>query len=296
MPRSIWKGAISFGLVNIPVALYPAESRGGLHFNQLDRRTLTRVREQRVNEETGEEVSWDDVVKGYDTGDGTYVVLSESDFRQANPRRTQSIDILSFVDGVQIDPAYFDKPYYLAPVGSGRKGYALLRAVLRRTGRVAIAKVVIRTKEYLAAVMPRGEVMVLEVLRYAHELRDPAELDVPGDDLEALGVKEPEVKMAEQLVEAMVEEWQPGKYHDEYRDDLLELIHEKAETGHAGGVKAERQPAGEGKVVDIMALLRKSVEEARVQESGDEGAATGTEGRAARAPAGSGPRRRGRSR
>ena len=263
MPRSIWKGAISFGLVNIPVALYSAESRRELRFNQLDRRTMTRVRERRVDEQTGREVPYEEIVRGYDTGDGNYVVLDDDDFRRANPKATQAIGIIGFVNADEIDITYFDKPYYLAPVGTGKKGYALLRAVLRDTGRVAIAKVVIRTREYLCAVIPRGEVMVLELLRYAYELREPSELEVPGDDLEALGLTQPEITMAEQLVAAMITPWQPADYRDEYREDILRVIEEK--QSHPGAVApvATGGDTGEGQVVDIMALLRRSVEEVR---------------------------------
>lgn len=263
MPRSIWKGAISFGLVNIPVALYSAESRRELRFNQLDRRTMARVREKRVDEQTGREVPHEEIVRGYDTGGGNYVVLDDDDFRRANPKTTQAIGIIGFVNADEIDITYFDKPYYLAPVGTGKKGYALLRAVLRDTGRVAVAKVVIRTREYLCAVIPRGEVMVLELLRFAYELREPSELEVPGDDLEALGLTQPEITMAEQLVAAMVTPWQPAEYRDEYREDLLRVIEEKQTHPEAVTPVATGGDAEEGQVVDIMALLRRSVEEVR---------------------------------
>ena len=246
MPRSIWKGAISFGLVNIPVALYSAESRRELRFNQLDRRTMTRVRERRVDEQTGREVPYEEIVRGYDTGGGNYVVLDDDDFRRANPKATQAIGIIGFVNADEIDITYFDKPYYLAPVGTGKKGYALLRAVLRDTGRVAIAKVVIRTREYLCAVIPRGEVMVLELLRFAYELREPSELEVPGDDLEALGLTQPEITMAEQLVAAMVTPWQPADYRDEYREDILRVIEEKQTHPEARRARRDRRRHGRG--------------------------------------------------
>ena len=280
MPRSIWKGAISFGLVNIPVALYSAESRRELRFNQLDRRTMSRVREKRVDESTGQEVPYEEIVKGYDTGGGHYVVLTEDDFRRANPKATQSIGILGFVNADEIDITYFDKPYYLGPVGSGKKGYALLRRVLRETGRVAVAKVVIRTKEYLCAVVPRDDVMVLEILRFAYELREPSEIDVPGDDLEELGVSDAEVTMAEQLVAAMVKPWDPDEYRDEYRDDLLQMIEAKEEHPEAVAEAAPAGEPGEGQVVDIMALLRRSVEEVRSTggSDGGEAAASGGDG------------------
>lgn len=293
MPRSIWKGAISFGLVNIPVALYAAESRQELRFNQLAKATGHRVRMNRVDEETAEVIDWQDIVRGYDTGDGRYVVLSDADLHNANPKATQTVDILGFVKAGEIDVAYFDKPYFLGPVGSGKKGYALLRDVLRSTDRVAIATVVIRTKQYLAAVFARGPVMVLEILRYAYELREPSEIDVPGDDLEALGITKPEIVMAQQLVDAMTETWEPVKYRDTYRDDLLRLIEEKARSGEPEAAPVPTQRAGgEGKVVDIMALLKRSIAEARGPQAADETegeageveeAATGTNGRSLRA-------------
>jgi DNA end-binding protein Ku len=295
MPRSIWKGAISFGLVNIPVALYAAESRQELRFNQLDRSTGHRVRMHRVDEETGQEVDWQDIVRGYDVGDGHYVVLSDDDIASANPKASQTVDILGFVKADEIDVAYFDKPYYLGPIGSGKKGYALLRDVLRATERVAIATVVIRTKQYLAAVFARGPVMVLEVLRYAYELRDPADIDVPGDDLAALGLKKPEIAMAQQLVDAMTETWEPQQYRDTFRDDVLRLIDEKAASGAPAATApvAKETAVGEGKVVDIMALLKRSIAEAHGPQGTDEvageaeaeEAATGTDGKASRTAA-----------
>jgi DNA end-binding protein Ku len=262
MPRSIWKGAISFGLVNVPVGLYSAERQQELRFNQLDRRTMSRVREKRVDEKTGQEVPYEEIVKGYDTGGGQYVVLTDEELKRANPKASQTVSILGFVNADEIDITYFAKPFYLAPIGSGKKGYALLRAVLRDTNRVAIAKVVIRTKEYLCAVLARGDLLVLETLRYAYELRDTSDLDVPEDDLEALGLTKPEITMAEQLIEAMATEWDPEAYRDEYRDDLLRVIEEKERTGAVEAVAAG-EPAPEGQVVDIMALLKRSVDQVR---------------------------------
>lgn len=269
MPRAIWKGAISFGLVNIPVGLFPAETRDRLHFRQLDRRTMSVIHEERRNERD-EPVPPEDIVKGYEYRDGEFVTLSDEDFARADPKATQTIDIAAFVDGGEIDVTYFERPYYLVPAKSGRKGYALLRETLRRSGRVAVAKVVIRTRQYLATVVPRGEVLVLELLRYAHELRPVEDLDVPGDDLEELGISDREMAMAEQLVEAMVEPWDPDRYRDEYREDLLRVIEEKAA---AGGVEPVAEPAPEepgAEVVDIMALLKKSVEEKRAAEGAAE--------------------------
>jgi DNA end-binding protein Ku len=260
MPRAIWKGSISFGLVNIPVGLYSAEKREEISFHLLDRRNMARVRYKKVNEETGDEVPWDETVRGYEYEKGHYVVLTDEDLKRAAPEATQSIDIIDFVDIEEISPLYFDKPYYLGPDKKGGRAYALLRETLRRTGKAGIAKVVIRTKQYLAGVVARGDVLTLEILRYAHELRDPGELDVPtGKE----GVSERELEMAERLVEGMVEDWEPEKYEDTYRDDLMKLIEKRVEAGQTEG-SDEPAPAPrrtEGRVVDLMALLKQSVEQ-----------------------------------
>jgi DNA end-binding protein Ku len=266
--RPIWKGSISFGLVNIPVALYSAEVASGMDFDLLDRRDFSRVRYRRVNEKTGREVPWDEIVKGYQFEKGQYVALSDQDFRRANVEATQSIDITVFVDGSRISPIYYDRPYYLAPQKNGKRAYALLREALTRTGKVGIAKVVIRTRQHLAAVFAQGGLLICNVLRFAHELRDPKKIDIPELDAKRLDISEREIKMAEQLVESMSGEWNPEKYRDEYREDLLELIDKKVKTGKTKVVEPqEKRPARrEGKVVDIMHLLKRSVEEARKKE------------------------------
>ncbi len=267
MPRPIWKGAISFGLVNVPVALYAAESRDALRFRQLDRSTLTPVREHRINEQTGREVEWGDVIKGYEYAPDRYVVVSEEELDAVDPKATHTIDIQAFVSTDEIDPRYFDRPYYVVPTQGGQKGYALLREALRRSRHVAIAKIVMRTKEYLAAVLPVGTVLVLEQLRYAHELRGTAELEIPDEDLEALGVKDREVALAEQLVSAMVETWQPEQYRDQYRDEVLDLVKRKVEAGQEHEVLEPARVAEEqeAEVVDIMTLLKASVERQQTQ-------------------------------
>jgi DNA end-binding protein Ku len=261
MARAIWKGSISFGLVNIPVGLYSAESRDEIHFKLLDRRNMSPIRYKRVNEESGREVPWEETVRGYEFAEGKYVALTDEDLKRAAPEATQTIDITDFVDLDEVSPLYFDKPYYLAPDKKGAKAYALLREVLRRTNKAGIAKVVIRTRQYLAAVVPRGDVLTLELMRYAHELRDPAELNVPHGKQ---GVSEKELQMAERLVEGMVEKWDPEKYKDDYRRDLMKMIEERVE---AGELEASSEPAPKteraagGQVVDLMALLKSSLEE-----------------------------------
>lgn len=267
MARSIWKGSLSFGLVNIPVGLYSAEKREEMSFHLLDRRNMSRVRYKRVNEETGREVPWEETVRGYELEDGRYVVLSDEDLQRASPEKTQTVDILDFVDLEEISPAFFDKPYYLAPDKKGAKSYALLRETLRRTNKVGIAKVVIRTKQYLAAVLAQEEVLVLEILRFIHELRDAGELDVPrGKE----GVTERELDMAERLVQGMVSKWDPEQYRDDYYKDVKKLIRERVEAGQLEeSPEAPPVPKREGaKVVDLMALLKQSVDERGASRSG----------------------------
>jgi DNA end-binding protein Ku len=262
MARSIWKGSISFGLVNIPVGLYSAETRDDISFKLLDRKTKSPIHYKRVSEESGKEVPWDETVRGYEVSKGKYVVLSDQDLKRAAPEATQTIDIQGFVDLEDISTLYFDKPYFLAPDSKGSKAYALLRETLRRTAKVGIAKVVIRTRQYLAAVVARGEsdVLTLELMRYAHELRDPEDLDVPRGKS---GVSEKELQMAMRLVEGMEEAWDPDQYKDNYRSDLMKLIEERAESGELEGSTAPvpKPEATGAKVVDLMALLKRSLDE-----------------------------------
>jgi DNA end-binding protein Ku len=277
MPRSIWKGSISFGLVNIPVGLYSAESRDEISFHLLDKRNMARVRYKRVNEQTNREVPWEETVRGYEFEEGQYVVMTDEDLKRANPESTQTVDIVDFVDLDDISSTFFDKPYYLAPDKKGRKSYALLRETLKRTRKVGIAKVVIRTKQYLSAVIAQDEVIVLEILRFAHELRDPAELDLPSGKE---GVSEKELDMAERLVEGMVESWRPEKYKDDYQKDLMKLIEERVKAGQlesppvSPDEKKELRPA-RGQVVDLMALLQQSVDERGGRGAGRKTAASG---------------------
>lgn len=272
MARAIWKGSISFGLVNIPVGLFSAEKTNDLSFRQLDRRDLSPVGYRKYNKATGEEVESDVIVKGYEYESGHYVVLSDEDMLRANPEKTQTVEITDFVDLEDIKPVFYDKPYYLAPTGKNAKGYALLREALKRTRKVGIAKVVIRSREYLSAVVPQGNVLVLEILRFADEIRATDDLEVPGEDLQALGVNDREVEMAERLVEGMTAEWTPEKYHDSYREDLMGLIQGRIDSGQTNEPDESPVPdIGEarGDVIDIMSLLKRSVE-ATTGAAGDE--------------------------
>ena len=203
-------------------------------------------------------------MKGYEYEEGEYVVLGEDDFKRANPEATQTIDIVAFVDLDEIDPMYFDRPYFLAPTKGGEKGYAILREALAETGKAGIARVVLRTREHLAAVHPRDKALILELLRYEHELRDAKGLELPGEDLAKLKVTKREIEMAGQLIEGMVEEWDPSQYKDEYREDLMARVKEKVKKGQTREIAEpaeESVAAGDAKVIDIMDLLKRSLQE-----------------------------------
>jgi len=265
MPRSLWKGAISFGLVNIPVVLYSAENRNSFDLTMLDRRTMKPVGFKRYNKETGKEVAWDDIVKGYEYEKERYVVLTDEDFKRANVEATQTVDIAAFVDAEEVAPPYFETPYYLAPDKRGEKGYALLRETLKATNKMAIATVVIRTRQYLAALIPSGNVIVLNTLRYKNELKPAKDLEVPAGNLKASGVSPREVEMAKKLVDEMTDQWKPDKYRDTYHEDLMKLIDKRIKAGKTEVIteseadEKEEKPA-KGKVIDLMALLKRSVQ------------------------------------
>ena len=264
MPRTLWKGAISFGLVNIPVGLYSAEKRNSFDLTMLDRRSMKPVGFKRYNKETGEDVAWEDIIKGYEYEKDRYVVLTEEDFKRANVEATQTVDILSFVERQEIGPMYFETPYYLAPDKRGHKGYALLRETLNQTGKIGIANVVIRTRQYVAALIPYKDVILMNTLRYPSELRDTDELDVPSGNLKEVGVSPREVEMARKLVEGMSARWKPEELRDTYHEDLLALIEKRVKAGQTEMVTEPSPEEGKrpakGKVIDLMALLKKSVE------------------------------------
>jgi len=262
MARTLWKGAISFGLVHIPVELYSAVKQNEFDFTMLDRRNLAPVGYRRVNKETGEEVPWEDIVKGYEYEEGRYVVLSEEDLRLANAKATQTIDITGFIDTDSIPPTYFDTPYYLAPGKQGDKGYALLREALKRTDKVAIANIVIHTKQHLAALMSTDSLLILNTLRYTAEIRPTDELDVPSHNLKSIGINEKEIGMALRLVEEMSEKWTPDHYRDTYREDILAQIKKKVKAGQTQKItEAEEVDTKQSSadVIDLMALLKRSI-------------------------------------
>jgi DNA end-binding protein Ku len=269
MPRPLWKGAVSFGLVHVPVILASAENRNNFDLTMLDRRNMKPVGFKRYNKETEKEVGWDDIVKGYEYEKGRYVVLTENDFKRANVEATQTVDIMAFVDADEVAPTYFETPYYLAPDKRGEKGYALLRETLKASNKIAIATVVIRTRQYLAALIPSGNVIVLNTLRYQNELKSAKDLEVPSGNLKTSGISPREIEMAKKLVEEMTEPWKPERYRDTYHDDLMKLIDERIKAGKTEIVteadEGEEKPV-RGEVIDLMALLKRSVQ-AKAQSS-----------------------------
>jgi DNA end-binding protein Ku len=261
MARPVWKGHISFGLVNVPVVLYPAERRADLNFRMIDSCNAARVRYQRINEETGEEVPWDNIVEGYEYDDNNYVLLSEDELERESVEMTRTIEIQQFVDLSLIDVRYFDRPYLLVPDKNGEKGYVLLREAIASSGKAGISTVVIRARQYLAALMAVGDALVLELLRYSQELRDLDEFDFPASDLRKAHVSKKEVDLAAQLIEGMSDKWKPSDYHDEYRDVLMKLIEKKIKSGHTEAIEMEEEeePEEVPRTIDFMEVLKQSV-------------------------------------
>jgi DNA end-binding protein Ku len=255
MPRSIWTGAISFGLVNVPVKLYSAVSRKGVRFHQLDGRDHVRIQQKRVNPVTGEEVAYDELVKGYEVAPDRYVIVEPAELDALDPVRSKTIDILDFVDEAAIDPVFYDHPYYLAPAAGGAKPYKLLLKAMGETGKVAIGTVVIRQKQAVVALRPSGDVLQMATLVYADEVVPPERLDDLPD--ESVEVSDRELDVAKQLVQSLAGEWTPEKYRDEYRDKVLALIESKA-----AGEEIAVQPAQEeaAPVPDLMAALKASLD------------------------------------
>ena len=254
--RPLWKGAISFGLVTIPVSLYPATAREELKFRMLRKSDLSPINYKRVAEADSKEVPWDDIVKGYEYEKGKYVVLRDEDFARVDVEATQTVDIINFVALEEVDPLLFYKPYYLEVGKGGQKAYVLLREALVESDRVAIAKVVIRTREHLAAVKPQKSMLMLELMHFPGELIDASEFKAPPQK----SVGKSEMRMALQLVESMTTGWQPQKYVDKYREALKGLIEKKIEHGDEATPAPSRKKKPSN-VVDLVSILRKSIEE-----------------------------------
>jgi DNA end-binding protein Ku len=258
--RGIWSGSISFGLLQIPVTLFPAESRAEeLHFRMLDKHDLSPIRFERVNANTGKKVEWQDIVKGFEYEPDEYVVLDKGDLEKANVRATQTIDIQDFVPVSEIDPAYFETPYFVVPQRRATKAYVLLREALAKKKAAAIATFVLRTREHLVALMPVSDAIMLEILRFGHELRDVDDVPLPRDTASSADLGSRELAMAEQLVESMMTKWEPRKYKDRYYADVMTMIEEKAKLGTAREHHAAPRGQVATDVVDLLDLLKKSV-------------------------------------
>ena len=262
MPRVIWKGAISFGLVHVPVALYPASQSVGIDFDWLDKRSMDPVGYKRVNKRTGKDITSENIVKGIKQDDGDYVILSEDQIKAAYPKSTQTIEIEAFVKASEIPFTLLETPYYLAPIGKGEKVYALLRESMLEAGVIGIARVVMHTKEHLAALIPTGAALVLNTIRWASEIRPLGELSLPAEGKSAAGLKPAELKMAAQLISDMTAPWKSDDYTDKFADAVQALVDKKVAAGETETVTPlEEQPseAGANNVVDLTELLARSL-------------------------------------
>jgi DNA end-binding protein Ku len=263
MARAIWSGAISFGLVNIPVKLYSAVSRKTVRFHQLDREDNQRIQQKRVNPRTGEEVAYEQLVKGYEVGPDRYVVITPEELDSVSPEKTRTIDIEDFVDLEEIDPIFYDHPYYLVPDTGAGKAYKLLLDAMKEAGKVAIARVVLRSKEHLVAIRPKDNVLTLETMLFSDEVIPPDDLDEAPEGGKKTSKRE--LEMARQLIDSLSSDFDPSKYSDEYRDRVLEMIERKAEGEE---VVLEAPPEEPQKVPDLMAALEASISGAKKQSGG----------------------------
>ena len=268
MPRAIWSGAISFGLVNVPVKLYSATSPKSVRFHQIASKTGTRIRQQRVDPSTGDEVPYDEIVKGYEIGPDRYVLITSEELESLDPKATRTIDIEEFVDLDDIDPIYYDHSYYLAPAAGGAKAYRLLLDAMREAGKVGIGRLVLRTKQQLCALRPGDEVLTLSTMLFGDEVVAPDKLD-ELDAVEEAEASDRELRMAEQLIESLSAEFEPSKFHDDYRERVLEMIERKAAGEEIAVQPQVEEPAA---APDLMAALEASL--AAVQGEDEKAAAT----------------------
>src|SRR6478735_1242262 len=261
--RPIWTGTLSFGLLNVPVQLMTGERRSELHFRMLDGRNNAAVKYERKNAETGEDVPWNEIVKAYEYEKGNYVVLEPEDIKNASPTGRESVEIETFVDADSITPQYYDKPYVLVPGKKAEKGYVLLRETLKETGKVGIGRVVLRTKEYLCAVLPQDDALVLEILRFEDEIVDASEYKLPSGKTAEYRVNDKELKMAKQLIDSMSDAWNPSEFKDQFSERLHKVIEERMKqkglVSHIEGKDEDADEAATTNVVDFMSLLQKSL-------------------------------------
>lgn len=263
MGRSIWTGSLSFGLVNVPVGLHTATQDKAIAFHEFQRGTSARIRHKRVSQDTGEEVEFSDIVKGYEVGDGSYVLLEPEELEAVEPGRSRTIEVTDFVDQAEIDPIYYSKTYYLAPRGEeAAKPYSLLHQTMAKSGRIGIATIVMRSKQYLAAVRPEKEVLALETMYFADEVRDPkAEIGTPLPDFEFKGR---ELEVAKALIESLTTKWEPENYRDDYRHRVMDLIASK----NAGEiVEPTNNPGPKSNVLDLMDALERSLETSKTRRA-----------------------------
>ena len=285
--RTLWKGAITFGLVHIPIALYSATAETDLDFDWLDKRSMDPVGYKRINKKTGKDIDKDNIVKGIEWQDGQYVVLTPEEIAAAYPRSTQTIEIESFVDADDVPFVYLERPYYVAPINKGEKVYALLREALKQTDKVGIAKVVIQTKQHLAVLIPCGPALVLNLLRWGGEIRSWEDLKLPPADAKAAGIKDSELNMAKQLIGDMAAKWSAGQFRDSFRDEIMKLVESKAKAGHTEAVtKVDNAPTTQGgaDVIDLTELLKRSLQGGKPASAAKKPAAVG-KARATPAPA-----------
>ena len=263
MARPIWTGTLSFGLLNIPVKLMTGERRVDLHFRMHDSRNKSPIRYERINEETGEEVPWKEIVKAFEYDKGSYVVIEEADIAAASPDHKETVDIDTFVDAASIGAEFYEKPYVLEPGKKAEKGYVLLREVLKRSGKVGIGRVVIRTREYLAAVAPQGDALLLLILRYAQEIIDPADYKLPEGGLAKWKISPREIDMAEQLIDSMSGQWKPESYKDDFRARLHKVIEQRVKSKkvvHGKQTEESKLPENAAtNVIDFAELLKRSL-------------------------------------
>lgn len=262
MRSNIWRGSISFGLLNIPVTLQTADQDKDIHFSMLDKKDMSRINYKKFSANTGKEVPYDRIVKGFEYEKGRYVVMSDTDFEKANPKATQTIDIEDFVLLEDVDPLLFQRPYYLAPQKGAEKGYYLLREALKKTKKVAIAKIVIRVKQHLVMLMPREDYIVLEILRFSHQIKDVSDVGSMKDLSKRASFSPRELKMAEELIAGMTAKWKPDKYKDTYYQDMMKAINNKVRQGKGQVVRAppkEEKIETTSNVVDLMPLLKRSL-------------------------------------
>ena len=259
--RTLWKGAITFGLVHIPVGLHTASTEQGVDFDWLDKRSMDPVGYKRINKKTGKEIDKDNIVKGVEYEDGKYVVISPDEIEAVYPRTTQTIEIQRFIDANDIPFVYLERPYYVAPINKGQKVYALLREVLIKTGKVGLAKVVISTKQHLAVLVPSGTALVLNLLRWGDEIKTLEGLDLPGAGVKGANVTAAEMKMAEQLVKDMSGTWQPDEFKNEFKQAIMKIIDKKVKAGDTETVlqPEEEAPSGGAEIIDLTELLARSL-------------------------------------